>query len=284
MEKEQKKSKAFISAPLPFQGQKRRHVKEFSNIIKMLQPEIVIDLFGGSGLLSHLAKRANPESRVIYNDYDNYCERLGNIEKTNELLRYFRELLKGIPKDTKIDGKVREAILKRLETENTKGYVDWITLSSSLMFSMQYATNYADFEKSTFYNSIRMSDYFTDGYLDGLEIVCADYSELCRQYRNTPGVLFIADPPYLSTDVKTYNSAEYWTLKDYLNVLTALSGLNFIYFTSEKSQIIELCEWLDSNEGKVRNIFKNVHVSTVKSNTSGKNSYIDIMLYKLNAV
>ncbi|MCL2289335.1 MAG: DNA adenine methylase [Bacteroidetes bacterium] len=284
MEKEQKKLRAFISAPLPFQGQKRRHVKEFSNIIKILQPEIVVDLFGGSGLLSHLAKRASPKSRVIYNDYDNYRERLENIGKTNELLRYFRELLKDFPTDSRLDGAIRETILKKLKTENTKGYVDWITLSSSLMFSMKYATNYADFEKNSFYNCIRMSDYIADGYLDGLEVVRADYSELCRQYRNTPGVLFIADPPYLSTDVKTYNSVEYWTLKDYLNVLTALSGLNFIYFTSEKSQIIELCEWLDSNEGKVRNIFKDVHVSTVKSNTSGKNSYIDIMLYKLNAV
>jgi hypothetical protein len=77
---------------------------------------------------------------------------------------------------------------------------------------------------------------------------------------------------------------EYWTLKDYLNVLTELNGLNFVYFTSEKSQIVELCEWLDMNEGKVRNIFKGVSVSTVKSPTSGQNSYTDIMLYKLNGV
>ena len=40
---------------------------------------------------------------------------------------------------------------------------------------------------------------------------------------------------------------------------------------------------LDENEWKVRNIFKDVSVSTVKSHTSGKNYYTDIMLYKLNA-
>ena len=83
---------------------------------------------------------------------------------------------------------------------------------------------------------------------------------------------------------KTYTSVEYWTLKDYLDVLTELSNLNFVYFTSNKSQIVELCEWLDNNEGKIRNIFTGASISTVKSPTSGKNSYTDIMLYKLNDI
>ena len=34
--------------------------------------DIVIDLFGGSGLLAHTIKRERPELKVIYNDYDNY--------------------------------------------------------------------------------------------------------------------------------------------------------------------------------------------------------------------
>jgi hypothetical protein len=275
-----KKEKMYISAPLPFQGQKRRHVTEFTKIIKTLQPEIIIDLFGGSGLLAHLSKRTSPKSRVIYNDYDNYRKRLENVEKTNKLLQYFRELLRGYKNDDKITGIDRKKILQKLEDEDFKGYVDWITLSSSLKFSMRYATDYAGFEKDTLYNKIRSTDYVVDGYLDGLEVVSTDYQNLCSQYSDTQGVLFIADPPYLSTDVKTYNSVEYWTLKDYLNVLTVLNGLNFIYFTSEKSQIVELCNWLDENEGKVRNIFKNASVSMVKSPTSGLNSYTDIMLFK----
>jgi len=48
--------------------------------------------------------------------------------------------------------------------------------------------------------------------------------------------------------------------------------------------IVELCEWLDMNEGKVSNIFKGVSVTTVKSPIGNTNSYTDIMLYKLNAV
>lgn len=278
------KLKTYISAPLPFQGQKRRHVKEFSRIIKALQPDIVVDLFGGSGLLSHLAKRTSPQSRVIYNDYDNYSKRLAHIPQTNALLQYFREMLRDYKEDEKITGTMRTTILEKLAAENNRGYVDWITLSSALMFSMKYATNYEDFTNGAFYNKIRLSDYSADSYLDGLEVVHTDYRNLCRQYQNTQGTLFIADPPYLSTDVKTYTSVEYWTLKDYLDVLTELSNLNFVYFTSNKSQIVELCEWLDNNEGKIRNIFTGASISTVKSPTSGKNSYTDIMLYKLNDI
>jgi hypothetical protein len=273
--------KLYKSAPLPFQGQKRRHAEGFTDIIKTLQPEVVVDLFGGSGLLSHLAKRVCPATRVIYNDYDNYCERLRHIPRTNELLRYFRELLKDCLRGAKITGAPREAILNRLKAE--KGYVDWITLSTSLHFSMRYANNYDEFADDTLYQRLRTCDYSADGYLDGLEVVHADYRELCKQYRDKKGVLFVADPPYLSTDTSTYNSAGYWKLKDYLNVLTELSGLNFIYFTSNKSQILELCEWMDENEGKVRNIFKGASMKTVKSPTTGMTSYDDIMLCQLNA-
>jgi site-specific DNA-adenine methylase len=162
--------------------------------------------------------------------------------------------------------------------------LDWITLSVALLFSMRYAVNFAEFEKGAFYNKVPMFDYVTDGYLDGLEIVRTDYSELCQKYRDVPSTLFIADPPYLSTDVKTYTSVDCWTMKNYLDILTALSGLNYVYFTSNKSQIVELCQWIDGNKEKVANIFEGASVKTVKSPTSGRNSYVDIMLYKLNSV
>jgi hypothetical protein len=67
-----------------------------------------------------------------------------------------------------------------------------------------------------------------------------------------------------------------------LNVLTALAGLNFVYFTSNKSQIIELCKWLESNEGKVRNIFQGANMKTVYSCATSTARYTDVMLYKSN--
>ena len=198
------------------------------------------------------------------------------------MLRYLRKLLRDVPADKRITGALRETILQKLASE--KGYVDWITLSTSLLFSMKYVTNYAEFEKHGMYNKIPMFDYTADGYLDGLEIVCTDYRELVEKYRDVQGTLFIADPPYLSTDVKTYTSVQCWTIKNYLDILTALNGLDYVYFTSDKSQIVELCQWIDGNKDKVANIFDGASVKTVKSPTSPKSSYTDIMLYKLNSV
>jgi site-specific DNA-adenine methylase len=275
-----KNKKTYTSAPLPFQGQKRRHVREFARIIKEAKPHLVIDLFGGSGLLAHAAKRAYPQARVVYNDYDNYRARLAQVAKTNEQLCHLRRILREHTRSKRIAGSLRSDVLQYLKAENDRGDVDWLTLSSSLRFGMKYAKDFEEFSKGSLFNRIKKDGYTVDGYLDGLEVVQADYRQLCEQYRNVPDVLFIADPPYLSTDTSTYTSEGYWHVNDYLNVLTALNGLRFIYFTSNKSQIIELCEWIDSKGGEVRNVFQNAVASKVFSSIRGDIGYTDIMLFK----
>jgi hypothetical protein len=147
---------------------------------------------------------------------------------------------------------------------------------------MKYATCYKQLAKQTLYNKVRLLDYSAAGYLDGLEVVRTDYRELCRQYRGAAGALFIADPPYLSTDTSTYRSNKYWTLRDYLDVLTMLAGLKFVYFTSDKSQLVELCEWLRSNGGAMCNLFNGAAARAVKAHTGNVSAYTDIMLVQLN--
>lgn len=78
--------KVFNSPPLPFVGQKRNWVKTFRNLLTENIPDAgdgwtVVDVFGGSGILSDVAKRTLPKARVIYNDFDNYHERLEHIRK-----------------------------------------------------------------------------------------------------------------------------------------------------------------------------------------------------------
>ena len=108
---------------------------------------------------------------------------------------------------------------------------------------MKYKMSIEGMRGETLYNNVRKNGYEPcRDYLAGLEIVSCDYRELFEQYKDTPGVVFLVDPPYLSTDVGTYRM--YWRLADYLDVLSVLPGHNFIYFTSEKSCIIELCEWM----------------------------------------
>ena len=90
--------KNYTQAPLPFQGQKRRFLKPFKSALNGFSSTATyVDLFGGSGLLSHTVKEMYPNAKVIYNDFDNYSERLSNVEKTNQLISDIRYVLNDEP-------------------------------------------------------------------------------------------------------------------------------------------------------------------------------------------
>lgn len=277
--------KNYTSAPLPFQGQKRRFINAFGVAMTELKTkqkvDIIVDLFGGSGLLSHTAKRIFPEAKVVYNDFDNYSLRLENISKTNKLLADLRGLLNGVPDQSKVDDVRRAMIIERVEIEAKTGYVDYVTLSSSILFSAEYVTNFEELRKATMYNKIRTSDYDVNAsdYLAGIDIVRSDYKELYNLYKDLPNVLFLVDPPYLSTDTKTYQSDKYWKLRDYLDVLNVLVGSNYFFFTSNKSSLIELCEWFADNRN-FENPFKNSVLNTQNITLNKTAGYKDMMLYK----
>lgn len=278
-------SRMYKSAPLPFVGQKRMFVREFIKILGQFPADTVfVDLFGGSGLLSHIAKRTKPESTVVYNDFDNYRSRLQHIPQTNRLIADLRSIVADkVPRNKPITGELRERIFARIEQEERAvGYVDFITLSSSIMFPMKYRLSVAEMRKEVLYNSIRKNDYpLCSDYLDGLEITSCDYKELFNRYKDTPGVVFLVDPPYLSTEVGTYNM--YWKMSDYLDVLNVLTGHSFVYFTSNKSSILELCEWLGLNRS-IGNPFENAAKVEFNAHMNYNASYTDIMLFKKEAV
>lgn len=164
--------KMYLSAPLPFVGQKRMFAKEFMKVLEQYPDgTLFVDLFGGSGLLSHIAKSLKPHSTVIYNDFDNYRFRMKHIPQTNQLLADIREIVgNSVPRHKIIKGELRERIFSRIEQEEkTTGYVDFITLSSSILFSMKYKLSVQDMRKEALYNNIRKTGYpeCTD-YLEGL--------------------------------------------------------------------------------------------------------------------
>lgn len=270
----------YLSAPLPFQGQKRMFAKEFIKVLKHYPDDAVfVDLFGGSGLLSHITKCQKPDATVVYNDFDNYRRRLENIPRTNALLDKIREVVTSVPRRKFLPEKTKEAILLLIEQEEKeRGYVDYITLSTSLLFSMKYATNLAGLRKETFYNTVRKCNYdLCLDYLDGLEVVSCDYRELFSRYKDVPDVVFLIDPPYLSTEVGTYTMN--WGLSDYLDVLQTLVGTNYIYFTSNKSSIIELCDWMGRNN-TIGNPFIGSEKVEFNAHMNYNSSYTDIMLFK----
>ena len=271
--------KQYSSAPLPFMRQKRRFIKDFKEALKLFDKKTVfVDLFGGSGLLSHVAKRERPDARVIYNDYDDYHIRLKNIDKTNKLLADIGEIVAHIPKEYKLPPQIREAILHRIKKEEEKhSWVDYTTLSSSVLFSTNYVANFEELKQSTLYNNIIQKDYNCNGYLEGLEVVKYDYRELFEQFKTQKNVVFIVDPPYLSTKAGNYKN--YWKLADYLDVLNVIKDVSYIYFTSNKSSIIELLQWLEYNLNAVNPLYGAIRRET-RNQMNYYSVYKDIMLYK----
>lgn len=275
------KKNLYLSAPLPFVGQKRMFAREFMKVLDQFPDDATfVDLFGGSGLLSHITKRCKPNATVVYNDFDNYRRRLENIPRTNHLIADIRAIVgDAVPRHKAITGDLRERIFKRIQQEERDtGYVDFITLSSSIMFSMKYKLSIPELKREALYNNIRKTDYPKClDYLEGLEITSQDYREVFEEYKNIPGVVFLVDPPYLSTEVGTYTM--YWRLSDYLDVLTILSGHSFVYFTSNKSSILELCEWIGKNKS-LGNPFDGCTKAKFNARMNYNATYTDMMLYK----
>lgn len=86
------KGKDLLPCSAPFRGAEAHVRIGIQKILKHFDDKtIFVDLFGGSGLLSHITKRERPDAVVIYNDHDNYRERLENIDRTNTLLRDLRK-------------------------------------------------------------------------------------------------------------------------------------------------------------------------------------------------
>ncbi len=272
--------KRYTSAPLPFQGQKRRFIPQFVQTLQQCKNKTTfVDLFGGSGLLAHTTKRILPDATVVFNDYDNYSERIAHISQTNALLADLREIVgNSTPSRERIIPK-REEVLQRIRTEEEKtGYVDFITLSSNLFFSTKYKSTFEGFTHNSFFNRIVQHEYSAEGYLEGLEVVSCDYRRIYAQYKGNSNVVYLIDPPYLQTDTSTYK--QNWKLADYLNVLDVLQESSFVLFTSGQSSLIELCEWL-ATKGYCRNPLEKCEQYTMCQKNNYHSQYQDIMSFKL---
>lgn len=284
------KEQKFIQAPLPFQGQKRMFLAAFKQALGYFSPTATyVDLFGGSGLLSYTTKQHYPQAKVIYNDYDNYVQRLRNIDKTNALLADIRQIVIKSPtyrKSEKLEEKYKKQVLKRIEQE--RGFVDYITLSANITFSGQFFDNWDELKNQHIYicrffrsgdpNYIKQYDNDINSYLNGLEIVRSDAYALYKKYNLHKNVVFIIDPPYLNTDQQAYKNKG-WNLREYLDIIHYLQSSRYIYFTSNKSQIRELCAWM-AKETDFKNPFVGAYMVRKERSLNHNSSYLDIMIFK----
>ena len=138
----------YKKAPLPFIGQKKNFQKYF---IEVLEKNIegdgegwtIVDVFGGSGLLAHTAKRTKPKAKVIYNDFDCYAERLKGIADTNRLREMLFEVVITRKKDTRLSEDERAKVIDIVELFSSD--------KSEIIEYLEYVTtekigNYQNFE------------------------------------------------------------------------------------------------------------------------------------------
>lgn len=274
----------FKQAPLPFIGQKRMFLKHVEIVLnKHIDGEgegwTIVDVFGGSGLLSHTAKQLKPKATVIYNDFDGYAERLNHIDDINRLRQIIFNYLHGIiPKNGRLSKEIKAEIINKIN--DFKGYKDLNCLASWLLFSGQQVGSVEALFAKDFWNCARQSDYPTaEGYLDGIEVISESFHKLIPRYQNQDKVLLLIDPPYLCTRQESYKQATYFDLIDFLRLIN-LTKPPYIFFSSTKSKFIRYLNYMQ--ESKINNwkTFEGYERITVKASTSKDGVYEDNMIYK----
>lgn len=276
--------KTFKQAPLPFIGQKRMFLKHVEIVLnKHIDGDgegwTIVDVFGGSGLLSHTAKQLKPKATVIYNDFDGYAERLNHIDDINRLRQIIFNYLHGIiPKNGRLSKEIKVEIINKINDFN--GYKDLNCLASWLLFSGQQVGSIEALFAKDFWHCVRQSDYPTaEGYLDGIEIISESFHKLIPRYQNQDKVLLLLDPPYLCTRQESYKQATYFDLIDFLRLIH-LTKPPYIFFSSTKSEFIRFIGYLVESKGNNWQAFEDCERIIVNASTSKDGMYEDNMIYK----
>nr|DAY08813.1 MAG TPA: DNA adenine methylase [Caudoviricetes sp.] len=276
--------KTFKQAPLPFIGQKRMFLKHVEIVLnKHIDGDgegwTIVDVFGGSGLLSHTAKQLKPKATVIYNDFDGYAKRLKHIDDINRLRQIIFNHLHGIiPKNGRLSKEIKAEIINKIN--NFKGYKDLNCLASWLLFSGQQVGSIEALFAKDFWHCVRQSDYPTaEGYLDGIEVISESFHKLIPRYQNQEKVLLLLDPPYLCTRQESYKQATYFDLIDFLRLIN-LTKPPYIFFSSTKSEFIRYLDYMQESKTDNWESFEGYERIVVKASASKDGIYEDNMIYK----
>ena len=239
----------------------------------------IVDVFGGSGLLSHTAKQLKPKATVIYNDFDGYAKRLKHIDDINRLRQIIFNYLHGIvPKNGRLTKEIKAEIINKIN--NFKGYKDLNCLASWLLFSGQQVGSFEALFAKDFWNCVRQSDYpSAEAYLDGIEIVSESFHKLISRYKDQEKVLLLLDPPYLCTRQESYKQATYFDLIDFLRLIN-ITKPPYIFFSSTKSEFIRYLDYMQECKTDNWQAFEGYERIVVKASASKDGIYEDNMIYK----
>ncbi|PJG84992.1 hypothetical protein CVP05_08360 [Conservatibacter flavescens] len=239
----------------------------------------IIDVFGGSGLLSETAKRTKPVAEVIYNDFDGYSERLKHIDDINKLRQEIFQIVDGIvPRNKRLDKALKEKIINKIKEFN--GFIDLASLSSWLLFSGNQVATLDELYSHDFWHCVRQSDYpEAGGYLDGVTIIRESFHTLIPRFKGKEKVLLVLDPPYLCTRQESYKQERYFDLIDFLRLIH-LTEPPYIFFSSTKSEFIRFIDYLMESKADNWQAFENYKRIAIQASASHNGKYEDNLVYK----
>ena len=275
--------KTHKQAPLPFTGQKRRFAATFAALLDANIPDdgagyTIIDAFGGSGLLAHIAKRTKPGARVIYNDHDGYAERLAHIDDTNRLRRTLEALTGHLPRNKPIPPAERERV--RQTIRGFDGYRDLDCLASWLLFSGKQAPDLDWLLRVDLYHVLRQTDYPpADDYLQGLEITSESYTTLLPPYLDNPRCLLVLDPPYICTMQGAYRKADYFGMVEFLRLMRLVRP-PFVFFSSTRSELPAYLKFIMETHAEGWERIVGYQTITAKVALNKSVTYEDNLVYK----
>lgn len=276
-------TKIYHQAPLPFVGQKRNFIRHFREVLQQNiendgQGWTIIDVFGGSGLLAHNAKRLKPQATVIYNDFDGYAQRLQYINDTNRLRQQIIDCMKHLPVKKRIPTALKEQILDIICQFD--GFVDIRCLNSWLLFSGKQVSSFDELAKCELYNRVRLSDYkVADGYLNGLNIINEDFRTLLPKYSAQEKTLFLLDPPYLCTQQQAYALADYFGMTNFLELMTMVRP-PYIFFSSTRSELLDYMKYIEKYDAQTWERVGGFETISIQATLNPYSTYEDNMLYR----
>lgn len=268
--------KLFTSPPLPFNGNKRNwisYIKEQFKDYKIDKDVVIVDLFGGSGLLSHLFAWLYPNNKVIYNDFDNYVDILNEetINKINAITQWGRVLMtdRGIEKGGKISMEDKELILQKFKEVLGEDWEENEKLKNTICanFCFSGRNNFKGF----LYNKLTTKEYLNgfkinDYILDNIVVVHKDYKDLLLELKpeeKPDKYIFILDPPYLCTSKSFYAGERdkkqslgstgkemYWGITKTCDVLDICMNFKTLLFESDRSEIFPLIQIIERYNDK----------------------------------
>lgn len=226
------KNRAFREPPLAFSGNKKYWAAELMDEASLLPPGATVwDVFGGSAVCARCIKDARPDVRVIWNDFDNYSDRLRHIAESEELRKTLYRMFGGVgdaslcrpltPDEARAFHEVCVAHHQRFGFFDDLLVRRWSSIGCPKGF---YDLNNPPEKLFSRVPRTPLKVADAERWLDGLEITRCE----ARQLPIQDGDFVILDPPYVETTCSEYRGSG--TLRPLRDAYNILRRRNFILF------------------------------------------------------